>query len=160
RPPWMDRSYAMQIALPHLAPEESQELLAAVLASDQLPPALTHMILTKAEGNPFFLEEMARVVRPEAGLTQPRVPDTIEDVLMTRIDQLSCEAKNVLQVAAVCGREVPSLLLRAIWDEAADLDTAVRELVQREFVSVRRGAAAPAYLFTHTLTQEVAYRSL
>src|SRR5205814_8344372 len=55
-------------------------------------------------------------------------------------------------------REVPSSMLRAIWDES-DFDAAVRELVQREFVSFRRGAA-PIYVFTHTLTQEVAYRSL
>ena len=160
RPPWMDKSYAMQIALPHLAPEESQRLLAAVLPPDQMPLALAPVILARAEGNPFFLEEIARAVRPEAGLKPSRVPDTIEDVLMTRIDQLSREARNVLQIVAVCGREVSSLLLGAICNEPSGLDAAVRELVQREFVSVRRGVAAPVYVFTHALIQEVAYESL
>src|SRR5207245_4582258 len=79
RPPWMDKSYATQIALQPLSHQESLELVRSVLPSSPLPERLTRLILDKAEGNPFFLEEMSRAVA-EQGNLQPSqtVPATIQ----------------------------------------------------------------------------------
>src|SRR5262245_20631082 len=160
RPSWVEKSYTTQIALPSLSPEESQGLLDSVLPPDRLPPSLAPIILAKAEGNPFFLEELARAVSRDADARTITVPETIEDVLMTRIHQLPTEARRLLQLASVCGREMSRPLLEEIWDEPHDLKPHLPELIQREFVQLRAGPETTVCAFAHALTHEVAYRSL
>ena len=160
RPSWVEKSYTTQIALPSLSPEESQGLLDSVLPPDRLPQSLAPIILAKAEGNPFFLEELARAVSRDADARTITVPETIEDVLMTRIHQLPTEARRLLQLASVCGREMSRPLLEEIWDEPHDLEPHLRELIQREFVRLRTGPETTVCAFAHALTHEVAYRSL
>ena len=71
--------------------------------------------MATAEGNPFFLEELARtVVEQEAQTTPLRIPNTVQAVLAARIDRLPSETKRVLQTAAVIGREVPFALLHMV----------------------------------------------
>jgi len=72
RPPWIDKSYATQIALPPLAPDESLSVVCSVLKQEEVPDPLARLILAKAEGNPFFLEELARTLG-EGGV----VPDSV-----------------------------------------------------------------------------------
>ena len=108
RPPWMEKSYATQLALPRLSPEDSRSVVQAVLHPTPVPEPLMQDLLTKAAGNPFFLEELAWTVREHGDLRlPPEVPDTIRAVLAARIDRLPPEAKQVLQTAAVIGTEVP-----------------------------------------------------
>jgi DNA-binding NtrC family response regulator/class 3 adenylate cyclase len=77
RPPWMEKSYATQMALAPLSRAESARLLQSILPSAALPDALQQSILAKAEGNPFFLEELARAVgEPSDRLQALTVPDT------------------------------------------------------------------------------------
>ena len=81
RPPWREKSYMTQVALQPLAPEESLHIVRSVLAEDPAVDALHELIVAKAEGNPFFVEELARTVREQVGLRTPMaVPDTIEEV--------------------------------------------------------------------------------
>lgn len=73
------------------------------------------MILDKAAGNPFFLEELAWAMMPHEGrCSDVTIPDTIQGVLMARIDRLGALPKQLLQAASVLGREVPLRLLEAI----------------------------------------------
>jgi DNA-binding NtrC family response regulator/tetratricopeptide (TPR) repeat protein len=161
QPPWMDKSYATQIALQPLSPTDSLSVVHSVLQTEQVPESVARWILDKAEGNPFFLEELARTVGEQGDLLPtPAVPDTIQDVLLARINRLSEEPKRLLQAASVLGREVSLRLLGAIWEGAGPLDPHLRELVRTEFLYEQTGAAEPVYLFTHALTQEVAYESL
>jgi class 3 adenylate cyclase/tetratricopeptide (TPR) repeat protein len=159
RPPWLDRSYATQIALRPLSLPESQSVVHAVASEEGLADAVAILILEKAEGNPFFLEELARAVieRPEAASTLA-VPETVEGVLMGRIDRLPDEAKQLLQTASVVGREVPRELLEAFWEQP--LEPHVGELIRREFLYQQTRSGSPVYVFKHALTQEVAYESL
>ena len=90
RPPWLDKSYATQIALRHLAPQDSMTVVRSARQYQAMPEPLEQMIITKAEGNPFFLEELTRAVLDRADVgTDVTVPDTIQGVLMARIDRLS-----------------------------------------------------------------------
>ena len=74
------------------------------------------MIIARAEGNPFFLEELTRAVLDHADVgTAVTVPETIQGVLMARIDRLPEAPKRLLQTAAVLGREFAPLLLEALW---------------------------------------------
>src|SRR5581483_1617438 len=163
RPPWLEKSYATQMALQPLASDESRNLVAATLGDRPDAGALVDLILAKAEGNPFFLEELARAVRdhPAGGAVGLEVPDTVEEVLLARLDRLAAEDKTVLQCAAVIGRPVPLALLRAVAvvpDEA--LHAALGRLQAAEFVFETRTGLEPELEFKHVLTQDVAYGSL
>jgi predicted ATPase len=93
-------------------------------------------------------------------LVEVAVPDTIQGVLMARIDRLPETAKRLLQTAAVLGREFTLPLLRKLWEEPGALEPQLQELKRLEFLFERSGAEEPIYVFKHALTQEVAYESL
>jgi DNA-binding winged helix-turn-helix (wHTH) protein/predicted ATPase/class 3 adenylate cyclase len=162
RPSWLDTSYATQLALPPLSPRASwrlvQEHVPAALAS----PPLVQALLAKAAGNPFFLEELARNVQEQGPQSLSlRVPETVQAVLAARIDRLPPEAKRLLQVAAVCGPEVPFPLLHAV--VALPEETVQRHLTTfqaAELLTPTQLFPAPLYAFQHVLIQEVAYQSL
>ena len=161
QPPWIDRSYATQMALQPLSPQDSLSVVHSALQTEQVPEPLVQLILDKAEGNPFFLEELARAVGEQGGLRPSlTVPDTIQEVLLARINRLSDEPKRLLQAASILGREVSLRLLGAIWEGPGVLDPHLRELARLEFLYEQTGTAEPVYVFTHALTQEVAYGSL
>jgi class 3 adenylate cyclase/tetratricopeptide (TPR) repeat protein len=159
RPPWMDRSYATQLALAPLAAPDSLTVVRSVLPQTGLADPLAKLILDKAEGNPFFLEELARAVNDQ-GLDRPglSVPDTVHGVLAARIDRLAESAKRLLQTAAVLGREFPARLLEMVWDGDSVPD--LRELTRQEFLYERSGVDEPVYVFKHALTQDVAEASI
>ncbi len=161
RPPWLDKSYATQLALHALSQQESLSVVQSVGQRVSLAEPVAKTILDRAEGNPFFLEELTRAVL-ELGEAPSAVtvPDTIQGVLMARIDRLPDKTKRVLQTASVLGREFSFPLLGAIWDSTGDLRAHLTELKRLEFLYERTGAGGTAYLFKHALTQDVAYESL
>ncbi len=157
QPPWAGRSYSTQLSLPRLAPGDSRELVRALLPS--AIPDQAELVVVRGDGNPFFLEELARAVDGSEGTGEPVVPETVEGLLMARIDRLDDEPRRVLQVGAVLGREFSLSLLRLVWD-GADLDEHLLELKRREFLQEAAARDEPRYAFKHTLIQEVAYESL
>ncbi|HXH85002.1 MAG TPA: sigma 54-interacting transcriptional regulator [Candidatus Tectomicrobia bacterium] len=160
RAPWIDRSFATQMALSPLSPEESDALVRAA-ADAALPETVTRAILNRAEGNPFFLEELCRAVaqgrKPPASLG---VPDTVEQVIGARVARLPDEARRVLECAAVLGREFRADLLAAIAPASDAVDVSLRTLTQQEFLHARSAGPAPLHVFKHALTQEVVYAAL
>jgi tetratricopeptide (TPR) repeat protein len=158
RAPWMDRSYAAQITLRPLAAAESGALVESVAGGSPLPAAVSEAIMVKAEGNPFFLEELTRTV-VEHGPDTRVIPDTIQGVIMARVDRLPDTAKRLLQTAAVIGRAVPRRLLARVWEGAEGFEADLVELCRLEFMYERPGEDA-VYVIKHALTQEVAYDSL
>ena len=159
RAPWMDRSYVTQVALPPLSREDCLSVVRSVRKADAVSDQVAEIILDKAEGNPFFLEELSRVVEGSADTAAgAAVPDTIQEVLLARIDRLAEEPRRLLQTAAVIGQEVPLPLLRAVWD--GEPDPHLRELMRLEFLYAKTGGGEPLSAFTHSLTRDVAYESL
>jgi class 3 adenylate cyclase/transcriptional regulator with XRE-family HTH domain/tetratricopeptide (TPR) repeat protein len=160
RPPWAEHSYVTQLALRRLSADESLRVVRSVLHQQRVPDALAEAILGRAEGNPFFLEELARAVmeRGETG-AETLVPDTIQGVLMARMDRLPDITRRVLQTASVLGREVPLRLLGAVWQDAAPLHPHIRELQRLEFLYEQAGRESRV-VFKHALTQDVAYGTL
>jgi len=159
RPPWMDRSYATQITLRPLGTAESLAVLSAAMDTEDIPQSFSSAVLNRAEGNPFFLEELARVIVDHTSMRR-LIPDTIQGVIMARLDRLPESAKQLLQTAAVVGREVPRRLLLRMWDSQGRLDRELLELRRLEFLYERMGDSEPTYVFKHALTQDVAYDSL
>ena len=62
QPPWLDKSYATQLTVSPLSPEDSVQIVRAVLSTETVPAPLAQTILAKAQGNPFFLEEIAQTL--------------------------------------------------------------------------------------------------
>jgi class 3 adenylate cyclase/DNA-binding CsgD family transcriptional regulator len=161
RPPWTHHSYVTQLALRRLSPEDSLSIVASVLQTDRAPAPLAEVILQRAEGNPFFLEELSKAVAEHGELQAGSiVPDTVQGVLMARIDRLPELPRRVLQTASVLGREFSVRLLHAIWDGPGPLAPHLEELTRLEFVFAHTSAEEPGYVFKHALTQDVAYESL
>jgi class 3 adenylate cyclase len=103
RPPWGEKSYAMQVALRPLGPRDGLVVVRSVAPRERLSDHLAQVILAKAEGNPFFLEELTRAVVEQGELqAEVAVPDTIQGVLMARIDRLPDAAKS-----GSCRRRLP-----------------------------------------------------
>jgi class 3 adenylate cyclase/tetratricopeptide (TPR) repeat protein len=159
RPAWIDRSYATQISLAPLGRDESLRVVRSLAGPIADDATLTRLILDKAEGNPFFLEELVHAVGDEPGRSFA-VPDSVQGVLAARIDRLPESAKLLLQTAAVLGREFTESLLGAIADTPDRVGADLRELTRLEFLHERADADERAYVFKHALTQDVAYATL
>ena len=159
RPPWLEKSYAGQTPLPPLSRDHSISMVRSVLPADRLIDVVTEEIVAKAEGNPFFLEQLA-LHAGEALRSDLLVPNTIHDVVMARIDRLSEETKKLLQIAAVIGREFSLRLLDAVWKGSGSPEDQLRELSRLEFLFERVEPDGRHFVFTHALTQETAYGSL
>ena len=165
RAAWTKKSYAMQISLGPLDARDSATIVESILGSgrgeSRMRDAFLDEVLAKAEGNPFFIEEIARAVRGSGG---PRrvgdVPGTVQEVIAARIGQLPDPARRVLQAASVLGRRFSRRLLGAIWDEPGELDREVATLTRDEFVYEESAGDEPTFVFNHPLTQEVARGSL
>jgi DNA-binding winged helix-turn-helix (wHTH) protein/tetratricopeptide (TPR) repeat protein len=160
RPPWIDKSYVTQMALQPLPPDDSRRVVAAICHETPLPPPLLHAILEKAEGNPLFLEELARVAADHGhSPLSLAVPDTIQGVLRARLDRLSDATREVLQTAALLGRKAPRWLLEALWEGAGELSAHLHELQRLELLFERVEAEDTVYVFKHALIRDVAYES-
>jgi predicted ATPase len=162
RPIWVDKSYATQVSLQPLTQQDSLRVVQAALPTAVQTTPLVPQLLAKAEGNPFFLEELARTVSEQGADALPTtVPDTVQAVLTARIDRLPVTAKRLLQAAAVIGKDVALPLLQAVTEvseEAVHCD--LRSLRSAEFLYETYALTAPVYTFKHVLTQEVTYQSL
>jgi len=116
-----------EIRLEPLTDDQSRELVSYLLAIESLPESVRSLILARAEGNPFFVEEVVRMLI-ERGMIELRadrwtatdaistieIPDTLHGLLLARIDQLPDAAKRSLRVAAVIGRQFPVRVLEHV----------------------------------------------
>lgn len=102
-----------------------------------MPPQLKALILAKADGNPFFIEQVLRSMIAARTLTwdpaaetwrvtgeadRISIPDTLHGVIMARVDRLDDDVKDVLKVASVIGRSFLYRVLRAVSTAARNLD--------------------------------------
>jgi predicted ATPase len=150
------------VALSRLTPHDSVRVVQALLPTPQISAVLLHEIVTKADGNPFFLKALTRSVA-EHGTPQPplALPDTVYALLMARMDHLMPVAKRVLQTAAVIGQEVPFSLLAAITDLSREtLSESLAQLQAAELLQETCLVPESVYTFKHVLIQETAYHAL
>jgi len=171
--PFDEHSFQTRIALSTLSNADSVHMAHAVLGTDSLPEDLRTLIVRKAEGNPFFVEEVVKSLQ-EVGairrvddryvlaqrLDEIVIPDTIQDVIMARIDRLAEAPKKTLQLASVIGREFTRRLLDRIGDIRERTEEFLRDLKAIELIYEKALFPELAYMFKHALTHEVAYNSL
>lgn len=159
RPAWGRRRDASTVWLEPLSAEEAGRMLEGLGPAD-LPTDLRGPLLARAEGNPFFLEELLAGLHDRALPAGSDVPDSVQAVLAARIDLLPPVEKAALQAASVMGRVFWRGPVRELL-EGETPDFAVLEA--RDFIRRRSGpslAGEREFAFKHSLTREVAYASL
>ena len=178
RPTWGGgRRNVSSLALDPLTSDESDRLIRLLLDVEDLPPPVHTRILERAEGNPFFLEEIVRHLidegsielagdrwRATSRIDEVEIPDTVQGVLSARIDLLEPADKRTLQLAAVVGRVFWPGSVRAQLNGDGDaLEATLERLRSRDLVLSRIGSALAGeyeFIFKHVLTRDVAYESL
>jgi predicted ATPase len=162
-PPFSDQTFHTRLALTTLSTDDSEHMARELLGAAAIPDDVERLIVSKAEGNPFFLEELVRSVG-ELGSAGPldvtRVPDTIQEAVTARIDRLAEPARRALRIAAVIGREFSRGLLSRVVESAAPLDDLLRELRAVELIHEQRVFPDVSYAFKHALTHDVTYQSI
>ena len=171
---WGPKTYYTQLRIDPLTGESAEELLRTLLGTDPSLQPLARLLIERTEGNPLFLEESVRTLvetgalqgsrgayRLTAPATSIQVPSTVQAILAARIDRLAPEDKQLLQAAAVIGKDVPYSLLQAV----AELpDEALRQrlasLQAAEFLYEKALFPDLEYTFKHALTHEVSYGNL
>ncbi len=171
---WDSKSHYAHIRLHPLAPESAEALLEALLGTDPSLEAVRRLLIARTEGNPLFLEESVRTLveiralegarggyRLAKNVDTIRVPPTVQAILAARIDRLPRTEKQLLQAAAVIGKDIPFELLRAIGATSEDeLHRGLARLQAAEMIYESRLFPDLEYTFKHALTHEVAYASL
>jgi len=174
RPGWIGRHRESECRLEALAPDAVEALLTALIGTDPPLAKVKRLLVARADGNPFFLEESVRALVAARVLSgapgayrligdRPRLdlPATIQAVLAARMDRLSVEDKGLLLAAAVLGADIePSVLAGALDLHGATVGDGLARLERDGFLARRRIHPEIAYAFRHALIQEVAYASL
>jgi len=167
---------SVRVGLDRLSPDETLQLVCHSLGVDHLPDEVRHLILERAEGHPFFSEELAfslrdsGVVVVESGssrladagnsLDGLAVPDTVQGVVMSRIDHLEPRQQLLLKTASVLGRDFSVEQVRDIFPADGERDRVAEELSALTERGLLTAAGGGSYAFRHGMTREVAYGSL
>lgn len=155
-----------------LEPQASAQMLSQMLGGD-FEPELADALITRAEGNPFYLEELLGSLFDAGSLVEEdgcwRITDagtrvdlspTVTGLLISRLDGLDEAGKTVAQIASVIGREFRLSELQHLVDPAIDLEVALADLERRNLLEERARLPERRYAFRHALVQESAYHSM
>src|SRR5262245_45214129 len=172
-PPFGSRSFATTLTLHSFSEAETRAMAGHVLGTAQFPVELQTALMDKAEGVPLFIEEMTKtlldvgVLQREEGtyrlvkrLHEVQVPDTIQGIIMARLDRLGDDGKRTVQMASVIGRQFLGRLLARVAGVSERLDGLLRDLQALEIIYEQGLVSEPAYIFKHAVIQDVAYQSL
>jgi class 3 adenylate cyclase/tetratricopeptide (TPR) repeat protein len=173
RPRWVaHRAGSTVLQLERLSARDATQMLDELLGGD-LPAPLSHVVVERAEGNPFFVEELIGMLIDRGLLERTNggwsvrdspdgfaIPDSVQAVLAARIDLLDAPEKAALQAASVIGR---TFWAGPVYELVARMEPSLRVLEERDFVRRRSGSSLPGeqeFAIKHALTREVAYASL
>ncbi len=162
-----------EISLLPLSGDLSRDLVGGLLNGTALPQKFYDLVIDKSEGNPFFVEELLRSLMERGilaregagwkitGLAEAmQVPDTLQGILLSRLDRLPEQTKRVVQKAAVIGRVFLYRILKHMAQGEGELDLQMTLIEDAELVRERSRLPEIEYMFNHALTQEVAYKTL
>ncbi|MCX5855219.1 MAG: AAA family ATPase, partial [Deltaproteobacteria bacterium] len=171
---WGSRSYHSQVTLNRLSNRECLAMIEHVLATRDIDRNLEDLILQKAEGIPFFIEEFIKSLRElkiieksngtyklTKDLKAITIPSTIQDVIMARVDHLPEGAREVLRTGSVIEREFSHELIRKVTGlPEQELLSHLSTLRDSELLYERGIYPGSTYIFKHALTKEVVYDSI
>lgn len=164
-----------EIVLEPLDERDTDRLVSELLHITDLPSELHALILRKTEGNPYFVEEVVHTLIEQGVIRQDsdalvwdtstevsdiRIPDSIQALLMARIDRLDRQAKETLQLASVIGRSFYHKILQAISDSTRELGRHLASLERVDIIREQERIPELEYVFKHELARDAAYHSM
>ena len=162
-----------EIGLGPLPERAAHELMCSLLSCAETPAQVEALVLARADGNPFFIEEVLRALIENGALrydgerwvadtdiSEIEIPNTLLATVMARIDRLPAGVRRTLQVAAIVGRVVPEKVLRRVTDSGPELDRHLREALRAGLLREEAVIPERRYAFSQALIHEAAARSL
>lgn len=170
--PWSDWEWTEQMPLAPLPDADAAILAGAVLGGMVLSQDLAEHIRERAAGNPFFVEELLRYLQESGGLEQrdesmalvpgiaEKLPNTLTEVLLARLDRLESQVKGVAQVGSVIGRSFAVRLLCRVMEREEEALTHPLQALQRAEITLPQVGSEPEHVFKHALLRDAAYGML
>jgi ABC-type oligopeptide transport system substrate-binding subunit/class 3 adenylate cyclase len=152
------RHRTREVELAALSDDAERELLRTLLGDQPVSRAVEAQLLRHAEGNPFFLEELAKWYGYHN--SAEAIPPTVEKVILARVDSLGAEARDVITAASVLGRTFGLSLLEGLVGDGADLRQPLRDLQRLDLIRQSRRWPQPEFRFKHVLIQEAVYHTI
>lgn len=162
-----------EMRLQDLSTSEAQDMLKSLLKTEIVPSDLMRFVQDKAEGNPFYLEELINsliesgtLVRDDGdwrltkSIQESDISSSIHGVIAGRLDRLETATKRILQEASVIGRAFLYDILKRITELKEHIDRSLSGLEQLDLIRIRSLQPDLEYIFKHALTQEVVYNGL
>ncbi|MBW1821424.1 MAG: hypothetical protein JRI92_06620 [Deltaproteobacteria bacterium] len=162
-----------EIRLQDLSLSDAQEMLESLLKTESIPSELKQLVQSKAEGNPFYLEELVntliesdtlvrgdgiwKLTRP---VTESDISSSLHGLISGRLDRLETETKRILQEASVIGRAFLYEILKKISQLKEDINRCLLSLERHDLIRTKALQPQREYIFKHALTQEVVYNGL
>lgn len=161
------------IELHPLRSGDTRRLLASLFRHGGLPVAARERIEQQAGGNPFYVEEVIRslleqgaIERLDTGLAATEkihaavIPETVQEVILSRVDRLEPALRQLLQLASVVGRSFQVPVLTSLASDASTVADGLARLVDAQLLVRQAEAGGTAYAFKHPMIQEVTYDSI
>lgn len=170
--PWSEWPESETVHLEPLGEGNALALARAVLGRLELEPELDRQIMERAGGNPFFTEELLRSMRETGALVErdgrvgllpgaaEKLPSTLTELLLARLDQLDRPARSAAQCGSVIGRIFAVPLLARITEQREERLQAPLTALERAEIAFPRREAEREYMFKHATVREVAYNAL
>jgi class 3 adenylate cyclase/tetratricopeptide (TPR) repeat protein/ribosomal protein L40E len=166
-------NYYVEMVLEPLSERTSAALISGMLNISKVQHGIVTSIIERTGGNPFFIEEVVRSLIDEQALLPKEgkfqltskaatisIPNTIEALLMARIDRLEEQTRDLVKEASVIGRSFFYRILTEVASEIEDIDARLSYLQEIQLLRERMRMDELEYLFNHALVQEVAYASI
>jgi len=177
RPTWGSAAAnATAITLAPLSSDDTRRLIAALLAIDELPEQVRGDVVTRAEGNPLYVEEFLRMLMEsgriekrdgrwvaDASIATVEVPPTLQGLIAARLDRVAPEVKALLQRASLAGRLFSTDALTALGEGAAPDPSLLRDAIRRDLLveaDERALGSGRVFRFKHVLIRDVAYATV
>ncbi|MCD4664534.1 MAG: hypothetical protein K8R68_04620, partial [Bacteroidales bacterium] len=161
------------IKIDPLIETESRKLIGNLLHNSSLPSEVCEMIIRKTEGNPFFIEEVIRsfiddgIIEIKGNefiitekIHQANIPETINEVILSRVDKLDEKTKDLLKTASVIGRNFYYKVLEEAADIIGELDSRIEYLKDVQLIGESKKKEEIEFLFKHALAQQATYESI
>ncbi len=166
--------HATEICLEPLNDAECATLIGNLLNTEALPNHIRELIARRAEGNPFFIEEVARsfiddgIVEIKDGrfrvtdrIDAVEIPESISNIIMARVDKLDEQTKSLLKTASVIGRNFfYKILAEVAKSTIGEIENKLNYLKEAQLILEKTRMEEVEYLFKHALAQEAVYNSI
>jgi len=165
--------YYHEIQLQNLSLSVAQNMLESLLKSETIPAELKRWVQSKAEGNPFYLEELVNTLiesetlirdngswKLARAITESDISSSLHGLISGRLDRLEKQTKRILQEASVIGRDFLYEILKRITELEERIDGELSHLERLDLIRARSLQPDIEYMFKHALTQEIVYNGL